>query len=465
MISKAKREKGQMQVLCIDQLVPQDHLVRKLEDAIDFDFIYDEVKGLYCEDNGRPSVDPVTLFKIVFTQYMFGIRSMRQTIKEIQVNMAYRWFCNIDILDEVPHFTTFGKNYERRFKGTDIFQKIFDRVLNEAISHGFVDTKSVFIDSTHIKASANKNKKVEDFVKVEAKNYQEQLDKEIDEERAEHGKKPFKREPKEELHRIKKSATDQDAGYFHKGEHEKCFAYSAHTACDKNGFVLKATVTPGNVHDSRAFSEIFQDVISEHEVENIVIDAGYKTPAIAKEILDSGKTPVMPYTAPKGQGNLKAGQLKRREYYYNSAHDHFISPTKEIFEYSTTDRNGYRKYKCKGSTRVLTRHIWRDYLEIAEIIRLTPQGKEIYTKRKETIERVFGDAKENHAMRWTTLRGLPNLQRQATLTFACMNLKKMANWLAKRTKDPRKPNPSTTFFSKLLSIFKTFTTNRKVAYL
>lgn len=298
-----------MQVLCIDQLVPQDHLVRKLENAIDFDFIYDEVKDLYCEDNGRPSVDPVTLFKIVFTQYMFGIRSMRQTIKEIQVNMAYRWFCNLDIMDEVPHFTTFGKNYERRFKNTNIFQSIFDRILNEAISHGFIDTESVFIDSTHIKASANKNKKVEDFVKVEAKNYQEQLDKEIDEERAEHGKKPFKREPKEELHRIKKSATDSDAGYFNKGEHEKCFAYSAHTACDKNGFVLKVKVTAGNVHDSRAFSEVFQDVISEHEIENVVVDAGYKTPAIAKEIIDSGKIPVMPYAAPKG---LKAADGTRK---------------------------------------------------------------------------------------------------------------------------------------------------------
>jgi len=107
MLNKVTREKGRIQFFCIDQLVPQDHLVRKLENAIDFDFIYDEVKGLYCEDNGRPSIDPVTLFKIAFVQYMFGIGSMRKTIKEIQVNMAYRWFCNIDIMDEVPHFTTF----------------------------------------------------------------------------------------------------------------------------------------------------------------------------------------------------------------------------------------------------------------------------------------------------------------------------------------------------------------------
>jgi len=447
MVNKATREKGIMQIACIDQLVPQDHLVRKLENAIDFDFIYDEVKGLYCEDNGRPCVDPVTLFKIVFVQYMFGLGSMRKTIREIQVNMAYRWFCNIDLFEEVPHFTTFGKNYQRRFKDTNIFQSIFDRILQECISHGFVNTETVCIDSTHIKASANKRKKIEEYIVAERKNYQDQLDKEIDEERRERGKKQFKREQKQELKKVTKSSVDPDAGDFHKGEHERCFAYSAHTACDKNGFVLTTKVTPANIHDSRMFSEVYQDVISKHEVENVAVDAGYKTPAIAKEIIESGKKPVMPYTCPKGQGNLKEGQLKKREYFYNSAHDHYVSPTKEIFELSTIDRNGYRIYKCKGSSRVLTRHIWRDYIEIAEIIRLTPQGKAIYQIRKESIERVFGDAKEKHAMRWTTLRGLPNIQRQATMTFACMNLKKLATWIAKS-------NPLSCFYSKLLSLFK-----------
>ena len=452
MLNKVTREKGRVQFACIDQFVPEEHLVRKIENAINFDFIYDEVKGLYCEDNGRPSVDPVTLFKLVFVQRMFGIRSMRQTIKEIQVNMAYRWFCNLDMFDKVPCFTTFGKNYERRFKDTDIFQNIFDRILQECIDHGFVDTESIFIDSTHIKASANKRKKIEEYIVAERKNYQDALDKEIDEEREERGKKKFKREEKEELKKVTKSTTDPDAGDFHKGEHERCFAYSAHTACDKNGFVLKTTVTPANIHDSRAFSEVYQDVIFKHEVENVALDAGYKTPAICKEIIDSGKTPVMPYTRPKGQGNLQEGQLKKKDFYYNSAHDHFISPTGEIFTYSTTDRNGYRQYKLKGSKRVLTRHIWRDYVDITELIRLTPHGKEVYHQRKETIERVFGDAKEKHAMRWTTLRGLPNIQRQATLTFACMNLKKMANWLARKKTEPRNPSPISTFFSKLFSL-------------
>ncbi len=454
MVNKATREKGRIQFLCIDDLVPQEHLVRKLEKAIDFDFIYDEVRGMYCEDNGRPSVDPVTLFKIVFVQYMFGIRSMRQTIREIQVNMAYRWFCNLDIMNEVPHFSTFGKNYQRRFKDSDIFGRIFDRILKECIEHGFVDTSSVFIDSTHIKASANKRKKVEEYVSVEAKNYQAQLDKEIDEERAEAGKKPLQRESKSETKKITKSTTDPDAGEFHKGEHERCFAYSAHTACDKKGFVIKTVVTPGNLHDSRVFSEVFQDVISNHEVQNVAVDAGYKTPAIAKEIIDNGKTPIMPYARPKGQSRLKPGTPKKSEYLYNKELDYFVSPDGEVFTYRTTDRNGYRQYKTPNNPRVLTRHIWQNYLDTADIIRCTPHGKEIYRRRKETIERVFGDAKEKHAMRWTPLRGLAAVTRQITLTFACMNLKKLATWTSKTTPNPKNPSVIARLLSKLLSFFK-----------
>lgn len=93
MLSKHTKEgRNQLEMVALDELVPEDHLVRKVEQAIDFEFIYDLVEEKYCLDNGRPGIDPVVLIKMVFTQYLFGIRSMRQTIKEIETNVAYRWF-------------------------------------------------------------------------------------------------------------------------------------------------------------------------------------------------------------------------------------------------------------------------------------------------------------------------------------------------------------------------------------
>ena len=192
MLTKDKDDvRSQIEMLCLDQLVPEDHLVRKLDAAIDFNFIYDLVSDKYSMDNGRPSIDPVVLFKIVLIHYIFGIKSMRQTIAEIQINNAYRWFIRYGLSEQIPHFTTFGKNYARRFKDTDIFERIFVRILEEAVNAGFIKADAVFIDATHVKANANKKKYDKVKLEKEARHYQELLDQEINEDRELHDKAPL----------------------------------------------------------------------------------------------------------------------------------------------------------------------------------------------------------------------------------------------------------------------------------
>jgi len=139
MLAKKDRNSvNQVEIISIEELVPEDHLLRAVEESIDFNFIYDEVKDLYSETHGRPSVDPVVLIKLLLLQSLYGIRSMRQTIKEVEVNVAYRWFLGYGFREKVPHFSTIGKNYERRFKESDLFEKIFERILTEAIGCGFI---------------------------------------------------------------------------------------------------------------------------------------------------------------------------------------------------------------------------------------------------------------------------------------------------------------------------------------
>ena len=168
MTKNADKKREQMLMFCMDDMVPQDHLLRKIDRAIDWNFIYDLVEDKYCADNGRPNLDPVLLIKIVFIQYLYGIRSMRQTIREIEVNVAYRWFQGLDILDGVPHFSTFGKNYTRRFKGTDLFEQIFSHILEECMKYHLVDTSVIFADATHVKACANSKKMRNRIAKQEA---------------------------------------------------------------------------------------------------------------------------------------------------------------------------------------------------------------------------------------------------------------------------------------------------------
>jgi transposase len=445
MLSKKHEDKSKdLQVLCLDDLVPPDHILRKIAKAIDFSFIYDLVKDKYCEDNGRPSVDPVVLIKIIMLQYMFGIRSMRQTIKEIEVNMAYRWFIGYDFFEKIPHFSTFGKNYVRRFKDTSIFEDIFMTVIKRATACGFVDENAVFIDSTHVKASANKHKYIKAKARIAARGYQKQLDIEIDADREAHGKDPLPEKDEEpEEREIKQSTTDPESGQFVKSEKERCFAHSVHTACDKNGFILDCMVTPGNVNDGKAFFDFYDGLTAKYpNINSVVMDAGYKTAAICKWVMKDGRTPVLPYKCPM----TKEGYFKKYEYAYDEYYDCYVCPANQVLSYKTTNREGYRQYESNPAScancplkkqcltastgkKMITRHVWEAYYEEAEHIRHTDFGKELYRKRSETIERVFADAKEKHAMRYTHLRGNKKLRMVALLTYSCMNLKKLAMWL------------------------------------
>lgn len=473
MLSKNnKRKTDQVQMISVEELIPKDHILRKIDKYIDFDFIYDLVEDKYCLDNGRPSIDPLVLFKIIFIQYLFNIKSMRQTIKEIEVNIAYRWFLGFDFYDKIPHFTTFSQNYRRRFKDTKIFEEIFANILGQAMDKGFVDSKIQFVDATHVKAHANRHKNKREEIKVQAKAYQEDLEKEIDEDRKEHGKKPLKEKSKsQETRKITTSTTDPESGLFHKGEHKEVFAYNIQTSCDKNGWILAYKTFPGNLHDSTSFIPFYEEKIKQYHAEKIVMDAGYKTPAIAKKLIDDSTLPVLPYTAPKRKTKTEKPYYKK-DYVYDAYYDCYLCPENQVLDYKTTDRQGYRQYKSdkeickncpnlsmctqsKNHQKVITRHIWQNYLDISEEYRYTNQGKEDYSRRKETIERVFGSAKEFHGFRYTNMIGKGKMEMKAALTFACLNMKKLATLMYRL--DPNKDiirHIFTNIFNKLLKLLK-----------
>ena len=465
MTKNADKKREQMLMFCMDDMIPQDHMLRLIDKAIDWTFIYDLVEDKYCMNNGRPSMDPVMLIKIPFIQYLYGIRSMRQTIKEIEVNVAYRWFLGLDMLDPVPHFSTFGKNYTRRFKDTDLFEQIFSRILEECMKFKLVDTDQIFVDSTHVKACANSKKMRKRVAHEQALWYEEELQKEIAKDRQAHGKKPLKdkndhqppasgggtgtndlseEEIPEGAKTRKCSTSDPESGWFRKGEHKHVFAYAVETACDRHGWILGYTIHPGNEHDSRTFKALY-DKVKNYRPRMIVADAGYRTPAIAHELIEDGIEPLFPYKRPM----TKEGYFRKYEYVYDEYYDCYICPENHILKYSTTNRNGYKEYKscgehCAGCAsltkctqsrdhvKIVTRHIWEEYMEKAEDLRHTLGNKQIYDLRKETIERIFGTAKEQHGFRYTQYIGKARMKMKAGLTFACMNLKKLAKMAARQ---------------------------------
>ena len=422
------------------------------------EFNFNEVKGLYS-NTGRNCIDPVVLFKMIFINYLFGYNSMRKTCREIEVNVAYRWFLRISFEDKVPDYSTWSQNYIRRYGDSEIFEKIFEKVLEQAIAKKYVKLDTIFGDSTHQKACANKRKSHNENVELVKKVYEEDLLKEINEERRENNKKPFEtlkgveiefddngnEVERRERKNIKVSDTDPESGDYHKGEHEQCFAYSHQTFCDKNGFVLASVTVSGNIHDSVSFYEAYEKINNKYKenIKNVCLDAGYNTSAICREICLNNQTAILPYKRPMG----KKGDISKKKFEYDKENNQYICPNGVVLSYSNISKEGYRIYKTKDcencplkqhctkqENKQITRHIWQDFKDHTDQLRFTQEWKEIYPLRKQTIERVFADGKENHCLRFTRLKGLKKNQNQVLIIFAMSNLKKIALWNDKNNK-------------------------------
>jgi transposase len=431
----------------IEDLVPQDHLLRKIDRYIDFSFIGEKVRPYYSENTGRPS-DPILLFKMMFIGYFYGIRSERQLEQEVKTNVAYRWFLGLKLNDSVPDHSTISWNRRTRFQNTNIFQEIFDEIVLQAMNHKMVGGRVLFSDSTHLKANANKHKFTREEVEVETREYIEELDKAIEEDRKNHGKKPLKEtEEVKETKQIRKSTTDPDCGFMSRDNKQEMFCYLDHRTTDmKFNIITDAYVTPGNVHDSVPYLSRLDRQIKRFgfKVEAVALDSGYLTNPICKGLYDRTIFGVIAHRRYKPVKGL----MPKSKFIYDKERDIYVCPNQQVLPYSTTTREGYREYKSnskicvdcpllkectrsKNHQKVITRHVWEEYKEKVRNNRLTVSGKMLYKFRKEKVERSFADSKELHGLRYCRLRGIQNASEQVLLTAACQNMKKIATHLAR----------------------------------
>ncbi|MNV18554.1 hypothetical protein D3C71_1093840 [compost metagenome] len=441
MITKKENIQTEIVMSTLEQIVPEDSLFRKIDKHIDFSFIYEEVKDLYCEDNGRPSVDPVVLFKLVFIQTLDGLKSMRKTCDKIKVDAEYRWFLGISFGHDTPHFSTFSKNYERRFKDTDIFEKIFVNIVNQAIDKGLVKGQTFFTDSTHKKANANKNKYYEE-AKEEVKKRRMWLEEEINEERIKQGKKEFEYKEEIESKKIKSSSTDPESGYYHRDNKEKGFMYLDHRTVDSRAnIIVDCHITKGNVHDSVPYIDRMEYIKNKFgfDIKEVALDSGYDTLDIKKYLHDNNIFGVLGYRR-YTNGNT---EIKKNKFKYIKESDCYICPETGItLPYSgRIDKTGYKLYydkqNCNMCTnidkccrtqeyRIIRRHIKEELNEEFRNNRLSDKGKKLYKQRKEKVERSFADSKQNHGYRYAMYKGIKKNQNYTWLICAAQNMKNIA---------------------------------------
>ena len=443
MLKEPEVGQQEMELVTIESLVPADHLLRKIDAAVDLEFIRERVRHLYCADNGRPALDPVVLFKLLLIGYLFGIRSERQLLREVQCNAAYRWYLQLKLTAKVPDASTLSQNRRRRFRSSQVYQQIFDEIVELACRGGWVTGQVLYTDSTHLKANANKNQF--DGVRVEVKpvEYLAQLEAAIAEDRSEHGKGELRAKAAAPARKeIKLSRTDADAGYMVREGKPKGFFYLDHRTVDgRHAIITDTHVTPANVHDSVPYLGRLdrQRQRFGFAVEAVGLDAGYATAAIAKGLEERDIDGVIGYRTP----NHGEGLFRKRQFRYDAERDGYVCPAGQLLVYRTTNREGYRQYhsdpgqcrqcrlrqqctRSRNTTKIVTRHVWQRCKDQVDAHRLEPRGQRIYKRRKETVERSFADAKQLHGHRYARMRGLAGVQEQSLLAAVAQNLKKMA---------------------------------------
>ncbi|WP_407637524.1 IS1182 family transposase [Cohnella kolymensis] len=423
---------NQYELVCIEDLVLPNHPLRKIQKHIDFSFILDLVHPYYCEDNGRPSADPIMLFKMLFIGYLFGIRSERQLELEVHSNNAYRWFLGLGLTDSVPDHSTLSY-FRQRLGDGDVFQEVFDQVVLLAIKHRLVAGRVLITDSTHLKANANKQKFVKEEVTKSTKTYINELDEAVRADREANGKKPKPRKEVEEPKETKISTTDPESGYMVRDGKPEGFFYLDHRTVDhKYNIITDVHITAGNVHDSVPYVDRLEHIVQkfgfENTLEAVALDAGYFTSYICKKLQDKKI-----YSVIGGRAFTPVrGLIGKWRFKYDAEKNVYICPQKHELKYSTTDHQGYRQYKSdpnhcancpllrectrsKNKQKVITRHVWHVSKEWVK--QRSRSGKYLYRLRYRTVERSFADAKELHGLHLNELHILPRKKRRLPVTL------------------------------------------------
>lgn len=445
------RKTGQMQMVIMDigSIVPKNHLLRRIDESIDFEFIYEKAAPYYSSI-GRKSIDPVSMTKMLIVGYLYGIKSERRLIEDISLNLAYRWFCGFELSDKIPDHSLFSQNRRRRFGDNGIFVEIFNHVVRECVGKGLVTGESVVSDGSFIPANVASYSVVELTQAVEQSTvrYMDALDDEL---RCE----PGYREPvptiKEKT--VIESTTDPDCGYINQ-ERKKGYGYLTEMTTDtENGIILGVDCYPANRRES--------DIILEHieklqentgvSIDKLALDAGYDVGAVHRglELLGiTGYVSCINFSNDVLKRDLK--YLKDADCFECTAGKH-IKFTKLV--YKKTTQNYYRLYRMPATERKDCRACkhFKDCVFAHSEPRICAsafypalyRNRERYgsiayraMKRLRGIwaEGTFAVLKREHNLSKAKKRGILRVYEECLLSALALNLKRMVKALDKRVK-------------------------------
>ena len=274
------RRETQMQIIAVDigTYVPDNHLLKKINNTIDFSFIY-EIIAPYYSAFGRKSIDPVSLIKMLLIGFLYGIKSERRLVEDVSLNLAYRWFCGFDLTDKIPNHSLFSQNRKRRFTDAGIFKEILNRIIMLCVEKGIVTGETSVSDGTFIPSNVADGSiyEIEREVEKTVVHYLDALDDELRKEVGYKAPVPVM-ETKKEL----RSITDPDCGYINQ-EHKKGIGYISQMTVDTaHGIILGVDCYPANYRESSILLKHIEKIKANTGINigNLGLDAGYDVGAV-----------------------------------------------------------------------------------------------------------------------------------------------------------------------------------------
>lgn len=382
----------------LEVFIPEDHYLRKINKALDLSFVHDSVADKYCQDNGRPSIDPEVVVRLFLLQAIEGILSVRRLMQRVHVDLAYRWFIGYRVDEKLPDHSTLSRALDRF--GDTVFNELFERSVSQCQQSGLIDGKVLHLDATTIRADLDAN-------------------------------------------RVNKpDSPDKDArfGRFPDGKTKP--GYKQHTIADgKKRVVVAVSVTPANSPDDSTMTEMVDDVSDRlgRSPEALCADGAYSSGGNNSSMESRGIRLVSPPHGPKTYTGDKYFTVE--DFTYDEAGDKFVCPAGERLKYVYTEKKrGRRNYRARRSHCSVC--LLKSQCTISErrsikvspyhgsLVRLradskTDSFKQLYRSRAPVIEGVFAEAKQWHGLGRAWRRGLSKVLVQCLLVATVINLKRL----------------------------------------
>jgi len=421
----------------LDDRIPPNHLLRRMNG-----FVSDVLAGIheslerYYSHTGRPSIDPELMIRMLIVGYCYGIRSERQLCDDVALNLAYRWFCRLDLDDEVPDHSTFSKNRHGRFRESDLLRDVFERVVAACMVAGLVKGEAFAIDASVIEADASRyhgeapaqidwndpqrqTRAVREFLEA------------LDPEPAPNRKPPKVISP-----------SDPASAWTAKANKRVQFGYGLNYLIDnENAIIVDVEATPARTYDEVAATKTMLQRTGQRfalKPDRLAADTAYGTSRLLAWLIAHNIEPHIPVWERKHRND---GTFQRSDFAYDRQRDVYVCPNGQILKTAGTVHDGRvrnflsnpsdcracpLKDRCtRAPFRKIARDINEDARDHARALAATDVFAQSSNERKK-VEMRFGHLKTHHRFERMRLRGLSGARDEFHLAAIVQNLKTMA---------------------------------------